>query len=63
MNNLMDLYNNVFDEAGKVKACGRTACSELINACSSLDNSIDFGNSETGIMNVDNIKDFITERC
>lgn len=53
---MMEKYNKVFDENGDIKACGRDACKQLILACMEKWPDIDFGNPETGIMNVENIK-------
>jgi len=51
-------YNKVFDEQGKVKACGREACIDLINMCKVEEPLTDFGNPLTGMMNVENIQKF-----
>ena len=51
-------YNKVFDEQGHIKACGREACKDLINMCKVEEPLTDFGNPMTGIMNIDNIKNF-----
>ena len=48
-------YAEVFDEKGNPKACGRRKCSELIELCYQIDDKSDFGNVQTGIMNVSNI--------
>lgn len=58
---LDQLYKEVFSSDGCVKACGREKCSNLIKACQSFDNSIDFGNVETGSMNVCKIRSFCKE--
>jgi hypothetical protein len=46
----------VFDEDGNIKVCGREACKALIRECEDRCPDIDFGDSETGMMNVENIK-------
>lgn len=48
-------YYEVFDADGKPKACGRFKCISLINICMSIDSSLDYGNSSTGMMNTENI--------
>ena len=48
-------FNNVFDSDFHIMACGRSKTSELINVCESLNPNKDFGDSNTGIMNVANI--------
>lgn len=55
---LMLLYERVFDNQGNIKLCGREACKELIRVCREMQHGIDFGCTDTGIMNVDNIKRF-----
>ena len=52
---LKTAYNAVFDENGKVKACGRDACSRLINLMRKY-TSKNVGNENTGILEVDTIK-------
>jgi hypothetical protein len=56
---VLDLYNTVFDDHGNVKACGRDACKKLISACQKENPMIDFGNLETGMMNISNIQRLI----
>ncbi len=51
-----ELYEAVFGENGQIKACGRDACKDLINACSELDSLTYYGNPETGIMNLDSFQ-------
>ena len=53
---MVEKYKKVFDEDGDIKACGREACKALIRECEDKWPDIDFGNSETGMMNVENIK-------
>lgn len=53
---MLEKYERVFDENGNVKACGREACKDLISACEQLKPDVDFGNKDTGVMNVENIK-------
>ena len=57
----IDLYNTVFDENGSVKSCDRGTTSELIKAAENLKSGIDFGNSDTGMMFVGNIKTLYKE--
>lgn len=52
----LKLYDDVFDEEGKVKAVGRKHTKALIEACEQYSQEIDFGNKSTGFMNVENIK-------
>ena len=53
-------YNNVFNDNGTIKNCGREKCKDLIIACMVLskNNSNYFGNPDTGMMNVPNIQQF-----
>lgn len=52
----LNLYDDVFDEEGKIKAVGREHTKALIEACEQYSQEIDFGNKSTGFMNVENIK-------
>ena len=61
MDQMYKLYNDVFNENGEIKACGRDKCKKLIIACETYykfhyNENVNFGNSDTGFMNVDNIK-------
>ena len=51
-----ELYDMVFDEKGNIKACGREICKKLIEVSRNIDDKVDFGNLDTGFMNVENIK-------
>ena len=54
----IEKYNAVFDEEGKIKACGRYACMALINACEEITGRKgDFGDPETGYTKPEAIKD------
>ena len=53
------LYKIVFDENGEVRACGRENCKKLIKACMELYPDVDFGNPETGMMNIEKIKEYL----
>lgn len=50
-----ELYNEVFDDYGNIKVCGRQKTKQLILACQEADCTMDFGNPRTGFMNIDNI--------
>ena len=57
---MIELYYAVFDKNGAIKPCGREACKKLIEACqNACTKDIDFGNKETGMMNVTNIHRFM----
>lgn len=51
-----NLYNEVFDDTGAIKAVGREHTKALIEACEQFSSGIDFGNKATGFMNVENIQ-------
>ena len=61
MNEFRELYNNVFDNSGNVKNCGRDMCSKLIIAAQSLTDA-DCGNPITGVMNITTIKSLVGRR-
>lgn len=54
-----ELYNKVFDSDGSVRLCGRETCKKLIEACSNAYPNVNFGDLESGCMNIDNIKKYI----
>lgn len=58
MSDIKELYSAVFDEHGEIKLCGREACKRLISACLERNPNGDFGDINTGMMNVANIKEF-----
>ena len=51
----------MFDQNGNIKPCGRTITSKLIELAQVLKPGIDFGNKNTGVMNVVNIKALFSE--
>lgn len=55
---LRELYLKVFDKDGNIKVCGRDICKALIITCQDCFPGVDFGDSHTGFMNVENIKKF-----
>lgn len=55
LDNFKTLYNEVFDKNNEVKACGREKCKNLIKLASTIKPNIDFGNENTGFMNIDNM--------
>ena len=56
MDKFIKLYDEVFDNKGNVKACTREKTKALIDCAKSLSPSNDFGNSDTGYMDIDAIK-------
>ena len=50
------VYDEVFDEHGNVKACGREKCLELIEICAELDPFNYYGDSKQGFLDEENIK-------
>ena len=54
--NFLKLYYLAFNNKGEVKNCGRNVCKELIKAAYKINNTTDYGNPETGFMNIENIK-------
>ena len=53
------LVSTVFNPDYTVKNCGREACRTLILELQKLDPTLNFGNEETGILNVDVIRSFL----
>lgn len=49
-------YNEVFSEDGKIKVCGREACKRLIETAYEINPNVDYGNKQTGFMNVESLK-------
>ena len=61
---LAEAYHRVFDENHQVKLCGRDACTNLVAQLHDLQHlfvDVDFGSSETGVLNVDQIYKSIVE--
>lgn len=55
------LYNEVFNSDGSVKPCGRDVCKFLISYLSDKYPDVDFGNTDTGYMNIENIKKYASQ--
>jgi len=54
-------YDKVFDAQGNVCACGRKACIALIEECEKIKPDTYFGDSKTGQMNIEAIKQLVLE--
>lgn len=52
----LEIYQKVFDENNITKNCGRELCSQLIECAQNVDETINFGNPDTGIMNIPNLR-------
>jgi hypothetical protein len=53
----LGLYRAVFNADGALKSVGRNECIELIKAATEVGSpSVDYGNLETGIINLENVK-------
>lgn len=55
MEDFLKLYEEIFDEHGYVRLCGREKCKELISLAQTIDSKSDFGNINTGFMNINNL--------
>ena len=54
---LKNVITKVFYENGEIRPCGREKCQELISLASQIYPEINFGNPDTGIMNMDAMKE------
>jgi hypothetical protein len=53
---LKNAYQDVFDEDGNVRACGRALCLRLMLFLKRFRPKANLGNFDTGVMNVDVVK-------
>lgn len=53
------LLEDVFNPDWSVKLCGRLKCKQLIHALGALYSGVDFGDSVTGMMNVEVIREYV----
>lgn len=56
--NVRDQLDRVFTQNGEVKACGRAECRKAIQAASEFYPGVNFGNIETGIMDLQAFQDY-----
>lgn len=56
---LINAYEKVFDEHGRIRPCGRDACISLIEECKKVQPKVYFGNVKTGKMDIEAIKEFV----
>lgn len=54
---LKTVITEVFNENGEIRPCGREKCKELISLASQIYPKINFGDPNTGIMNMDAMKE------
>ena len=59
MDEIKKAYDEVFDEDGNVRLCGREKCRNLIRLLSDEYLGIYFGDEESGMMQVQNIKKYV----
>lgn len=58
---IKELFGVVYNDDGSVKPCGREACKALILRFEELFGGGDFGNAETGQMNIQKMHDAIRD--
>lgn len=56
INKFISLYNEVIDNNGNIRACGRDKCKELIEISNKIDSNTYYGNNETGMMNIETLR-------
>lgn len=56
---IIEAYKKVFDEDGNVQLCGREKCKNLIRILKQQIPEVNFGDEETGFMNIENIKKYV----
>lgn len=54
--NFIEQFDRVFDKDGNVKACGRDNCKKLISMANEISSEANYGNIQTGMMNVVSMK-------
>ncbi len=52
----VEQFDKVFDKDGNVKACGRDNCKKLISMANAISNEANYGDIQTGMMNVVSMK-------
>lgn len=59
----LNYYTKVFDDAGKMTNCGRSACIDLITKCNEIGNpNVYYGNAKTGFLDICEIKQLVIEK-
>ncbi len=56
---IMNLYNQVFDENGNIKLCGRETCKQLMLALNEIFKTVKFGDMDSGFLYIDVVKEYI----
>lgn len=51
----IEQFNKVFDSNNQIKLCGRLECIKLITIADNIENNINHGNVNNGIINIDNM--------
>ena len=52
----LEIYAKVFNEDGSIKNCGRTVCIQLISLAKQLGTDTDYGNTDTGFINIETMQ-------
>ena len=58
---LKTLIREVFNSNGEIRPCGREKCKELVSLASQIYPGINFGDPNTGIMNMDTMKELLAK--
>ena len=51
----IEQFNKVFDSNNQINLCGRLECIKLITIADNIENNINHGNVNNGIINIDNM--------
>lgn len=56
---IKELYDQVFDKDGNITLCGRETCKKLMSALNEIFKTVKFGDMESGFLYVDIVKEYV----
>ena len=58
---IKELYNEVFDEQGNIKLCGRDTCKKLMRALNEIYEDVNFGDLDAGFLNIETVQKYTSK--
>ena len=58
---IKELYNEVFDEQGNIKLCGRDTCKKLMRALNEIYEDVNFGDLDAGFLNIETVQKYASK--
>ena len=58
---IKELYKEVFDENNNIKLCGRDTCKKLMIALNKIYEDVNFGDLDAGFLNIETVQKYASK--